>query len=215
MSDTALYNKSILSNTVFSRTDSELENKVKKTSERICENLHIVANEPSLAFYRIAEHVRKALPPTVESRTEVKRLNQQLQGAFYDAEYGLQTVKSMEGALPHLNNIQELLKNAIFLQQQLKYEQTRKNKRESGSIYQRFSAHINSVDLPDLTEFRETARETRDKVETAIGRERSATNPAPRSTVSAGSSSSSPRPRSEAVSISGTGLVRSHSNLQK
>jgi len=215
MSDTALYNKSILSNTVFSRTDSELENKVKKTSERICENLHIVANEPSLAFYRIAEHVRKALPPTVESRTEVKRLNQQLQGAFYDAEYGLQTVKSMEGALPHLNNIQELLKNAIFLQQQLKYEQTRKNKRDTGSIYQRFSAHINSVDLPDLTEFRETARETRDKVETAIGRERSATNPAPRSTVSAGSSSSSPRPRSEAVSISGTGLVRSYSNLQK
>jgi len=215
MSDTVLYNKSILSNTVFSRTDSELENKVKKTSERICENLHIVANEPSLAFYRIAEHVRKALPPTVESRTEVKRLNQQLQGAFYDAEYGLQTVKSMEGALPHLNNIQELLKNAIFLQQQLKYEQTRKNKRDTGSIYQRFSAHINSVDLPDLTEFRETARETRDKVETAIGRERSATNPAPRSTFSAGSSSSSQRPRSEAVSISGSGLVRSHSNLQK
>ena len=91
---------------------------VKKTSERICENLHIIANEPSLAFYRIAEHVRKvsgpgaisvlacqcvnvvqlvtmnimfqALPPTVESRAEVKRLNQQLTGAFYDAEYGLE-----------------------------------------------------------------------------------------------------------------------------
>jgi len=219
MSDTALYNKSILPTTVFSRTDSELENKVKKTSERICENLHIVANEPSLAFYRIAEHVRKALPPTVESRTEVKRLNQQLQGAFYDAEYGLQTVKSMEGALPHLTNIQELLKNAIFLQQQLKYEQTRKSKREAGSIYQRFSAHINSVDLPDLTEFRETARETRDKVETAIGRERSATNPAPRPSLSSTQSltGSSPRPKSEAVSISGPvgGLVRSHSNLQK
>jgi len=217
MSDTALYNKSILSTTVFSRTDSELENKVKKTSERICENLHIVANEPSLAFYRIAEHVRKALPPTVESRTEVKRLNQQLQGAFYDAEYGLQTVKSMEGSLPHLTNIQELLKNAIFLQQQLKYEQTRKNKRDAGSIYQRFSAHINSVDLPDLTEFRETARETRDKVETAIGRERSATNPALRSSVPS-LAGSSPRPKSEAVTISGPGaggLVRSHSNLQK
>jgi len=219
MSDTATYNKSILSTTVFSRTDSELANKVKKTSERICENLHIVANEPSLAFYRIAEHVRKALPPTVESRGEVKRLNQQLQGAFYDAEYGLETVKSMEGAVPHLTNIQELLKNAIFLQQQLKYEQTRKNKRDSGSIYQRFSAHINSVDLPDLTEFRETARETRDKVETAISRERSATNPALRSSGSNQQSyvTASGRPKSEAVSISSSsgGLIRSYSNLQK
>ena len=55
----ANYNKSNLSSAVISRTDSELENKVKKTSERICENLHIIANEPSLAFYRISEHVRK------------------------------------------------------------------------------------------------------------------------------------------------------------
>jgi len=90
MSDKGFYNKSILNTAAISRTDSELENKVKKTSERICENLHIIANEPSLAFYRIAEHVRKALPPTVESRSEVKRLNQQLQGAYFDAEYGLE-----------------------------------------------------------------------------------------------------------------------------
>ena len=32
----------------------------------------------------------QALPPTVESRAEVKKLNGQLQGAYYDAEYGLQ-----------------------------------------------------------------------------------------------------------------------------
>ena len=44
---------------IVSRPDSELESKVKKATERICENLHIVANEPSLAFYRISEHVRK------------------------------------------------------------------------------------------------------------------------------------------------------------
>jgi len=154
MSDKGFYNKSILNTAAISRTDSELENKVKKTSERICENLHIIANEPSLAFYRIAEHVRKALPPTVESRSEVKRLNQQLQGAYFDAEYGLETVKSMDKAAPHLNNIQELLKNAIFLQQQLKYEQSRKNKRDSGSLYQRFSSHLTSVDLPDLGDIR-------------------------------------------------------------
>jgi len=158
MSETALYNKSKVSVVPSSRTDSELEQRVKKTSERICENLHIVANEPSLAFYRIAEHVRKALPPTVESRAEVEKLNQQLEGAYYDAEYGLQTVKNMEKASPHLNNIQELLKNAIFLQQQIRYEQSRRGKgsgvggssstsSSSSSLYQRFSASITSVDL--------------------------------------------------------------------
>ena len=43
------------------------------------------------------------------------------------------TVKSMERAVPHLNNNQEFLKNAIFLQQQFKYKQSRKLRRESGS----------------------------------------------------------------------------------
>ena len=75
--------------------------------------------------------------------------------------------------------MQELLKNAIFLQQQLKYEQSRTKTRgayslkgavevfcipestrgtnhelcdlgSGPSIYQRFSAHLTSVDLPDL-----------------------------------------------------------------
>lgn len=171
MSDTATYNKSVLSSTVVSRPDSELENRVKKTSERICENLHIVANEPSLAFYRIAEHVRKALPPTVESRAEVKKLQGQLQGAYWDAEYGLQTVKALDGAAPHLTGIQELLKNAIFLQQQLKYEQGRQRAgkgRESASIYQRLSAHLTSVDIPDLTDLRESAAS---RVDSAIHRD--------------------------------------------
>ena len=38
----------------------------------------------------VKSHVEQALPPTVESRAEVKKLNGQLQGAYYDAEYGLQ-----------------------------------------------------------------------------------------------------------------------------
>ena len=51
-----------------------MTSQVKKTSERISENLHICANEPSLALYRLAEHVRKALPPTTESRVDVRRI---------------------------------------------------------------------------------------------------------------------------------------------
>ena len=88
---------------------------------------HICANEPSLAFYRLAEHVRKALPPTVESRKEVRRQNQQLNGAYADAEDGLEVVGHMAKAAdgPLANSI-ELLKNSVLLQQQINQEQQRR-----------------------------------------------------------------------------------------
>ncbi|XP_071444605.1 BLOC-1-related complex subunit 8 homolog [Hetaerina americana] len=154
--------------------DPELEVKVKKATERISENMHIVANEPSLAFYRLQEHVRKALPPMVDKRVEVKRLHQELQGRCYDMEYAVGAVKSMEGAEQHFLNIQDLIKNAVFHKQQLKYEETRKTKKEP-SVYKRLSAHI-SLDLPDLPELsdalRETARETASRVESMMAQAR-------------------------------------------
>jgi BLOC-1 related complex subunit 8 len=58
-------------------------------AERISENMHIVANEPSLALFRLQEHVRKALPPMVERRVEVTKLQHELQGRCYDVEYAL------------------------------------------------------------------------------------------------------------------------------
>ncbi|KAG8228859.1 hypothetical protein J437_LFUL008355 [Ladona fulva] len=156
------------------QVDPELEVKVKKATERISENMHIVANEPSLAFYRLQEHVRKALPPMVDKRVEVKRLHQELQGRCYDMEYAVSAVKSMEGAEKHFLSIQDLIKNAVFHKQQLKYEETRKRKKES-SVYVRLSAHI-SLDLPDLPELsdalRETARETASKVESMMAHAR-------------------------------------------
>lgn len=58
-------------------------------TERISENMHIVANEPSLAFYRLQEHVRKALNPMVDRRVDVNKLHQELQGRCYDIEYAV------------------------------------------------------------------------------------------------------------------------------
>lgn len=51
--------------------------------------MHIVANDPSMAFYRIQEHVRKVLPPIVEKRGSVVQLQNDLQGSCYDMEYSL------------------------------------------------------------------------------------------------------------------------------
>lgn len=79
-------------------------------SEKISENMHIIANDPSLAFYRMQEHIRKGnsqlnpienyflklsfffykvMPMIVERRAEVEHLQHELQGRCYDLEYSL------------------------------------------------------------------------------------------------------------------------------
>lgn len=68
-------------------------------AERISENMHIVANEPSLALYRLQEHVRKALPPMVERRVEVTKLQHELQGRCYDVEYALRYLFTFDADL--------------------------------------------------------------------------------------------------------------------
>ncbi|XP_012277104.1 BLOC-1-related complex subunit 8 homolog [Orussus abietinus] len=153
--------------------DQELETKVKKATERISENMHIVANEPSLAFYRLQEHVRKALPPMVEKRVEVLGLRQQLQGRCYDVEYAVAAVQNIQGAEKSFNNTLELLKNAIFFKQQLKYEEQRRHKKEGNrdSVYKRLSAHIPTLDhLPD--EISDVVRETANRVESMMNHAR-------------------------------------------
>lgn len=150
-------------------SDADLEVKVRKTTERISENMHIVANEPSLAFYRLQEHVRKALNPMVDRRVDVNKLHQELQGRCYDIEYAVGAIKAIDTAEDSLKSIQDCLKNAIFLKQQLKYEESRRKKSDSSSVYKRLSAHI-TLDLPELPELSDVVRETANRVESMMSK---------------------------------------------
>ncbi|XP_033764081.1 BLOC-1-related complex subunit 8-like isoform X2 [Pecten maximus] len=105
--------------------DAEFEHKTKKVAERISEGMNIVANEPSLAFFRIQEHVRKSLPQLVEQKHDVQDLQQKVQGASFDTEYATNAVKGLHKSNIHFQNIQDLLKNAMFMKQQIDYEQDR------------------------------------------------------------------------------------------
>lgn len=106
--------------------DMELEVKTKKVTDKVSETLNVIANEPSLAFFRIQEHVRKCLPQLVETKHEVQDLQQKIQGASFDAEYGANAVKEMQKSSNHFESIQDLLKNAIFMKQQIDYEKSRR-----------------------------------------------------------------------------------------
>lgn len=39
-------------------------------TDRVSESMNVIANEPSLAFYRIQEHVRKCLPQLAETKVD-------------------------------------------------------------------------------------------------------------------------------------------------
>lgn len=58
--------------------------------ERISENLHILANDPSLAFYRLQENTRRSMPRIIERRVEAEKLQHELQGNCYDIEYAIE-----------------------------------------------------------------------------------------------------------------------------
>lgn len=76
-------------------------------------------------------------------------------------------MKEIEAADQSLKNVQEALKNAIFLKQQLKYVESRRPKKDSNSsVYKRLSAHI-TLDLPDL-DISGVVRETTNRVEQAF-----------------------------------------------
>lgn len=156
-------------------------------TERISENMHIVANEPSLAFYRLQEHVRKALNPMVDRRVDVNKLNQELQGRCYDIEYAVgyveelyqlhdcktylccSAIRAMDKAEASFKSIQDNLTNAIFFKQQLKYEESRRKKVDTNSVYKRLSAHI-TIDLPELPELSDVVRETANRVESMMSK---------------------------------------------
>lgn len=52
----------------------------------------------------------------------MKKLKKGLQNCCYGVDYSIKTLKSMDDSVQHFQNIQELLKNAVFMKQQMDYE---------------------------------------------------------------------------------------------
>ncbi|XP_072038555.1 BLOC-1-related complex subunit 8 homolog isoform X2 [Amphiura filiformis] len=99
--------------------DTEVEYRVKKVTEKFSECLHIVANEPSLALFRLQEHVRKSLPKLAQSKVDLTQLKQDVQGTCYDVDYATKTVRDMHSSQEPLSSIEALIKRAIASKKRL------------------------------------------------------------------------------------------------
>uniref|UniRef100_A0A0R3RQ66 Protein-serine/threonine phosphatase n=1 Tax=Elaeophora elaphi TaxID=1147741 RepID=A0A0R3RQ66_9BILA len=88
-------------------------------AERLSESAHIVDHDPSLALYRLHEHVGKTLPALVARKYTMTDLNSRLHGACFDLDNVLLTVQSMKKAATSFENIQAMLRDCIHHKQQL------------------------------------------------------------------------------------------------
>ena len=63
----------------------------------------------------------------------MRKLSKQLQGCCYGLDYSVKAIKSMEKSIGHFQSIQELLKNSLFVKQQLNYEESLKQRLKSSA----------------------------------------------------------------------------------
>ncbi|ESN96577.1 hypothetical protein HELRODRAFT_152908, partial [Helobdella robusta] len=97
----------------------KLHFKNQSAADKLSDSLNIISNEPALAMYRIQEHVRNSMPLLLEKRLDVVHLNKDIKGSIFDTEYAINAVKGMESSNVHFRNIQDLLKNSMFMKQQI------------------------------------------------------------------------------------------------
>ncbi|CAF1507641.1 unnamed protein product [Adineta steineri] len=106
-------------NSLTNRSDPDTESKVRSSIRAINETIQSNANEPSLAFYRIQEHVRRTLPTMIQKRIELENLHDRMNGLIFDVEYSVDAVKSLGNSDEHFNNIATYLEKSVYISKQM------------------------------------------------------------------------------------------------
>ncbi|WKX91468.1 hypothetical protein Q1695_009924 [Nippostrongylus brasiliensis] len=96
----------------------ETDSRCRLLAERLTDAVRILDHDPSLALYRLQEHVGRSLPGLVNRRI---LLNQQ--AALLS---GVHTVESIRASSSTFEDCSEMLRNCIFYKQQLDFDAKRK-----------------------------------------------------------------------------------------
>lgn len=113
--------------------DQEMQLKVKRVTDKFTESMYVLANEPSVALYRLQEHVRRSLPQLAQHKTDMQSWEEQSQGAIYSVEYACSAVKSMTNSILYFKSIEALLRQTIHLKDQMSASQGRSDVSVSSS----------------------------------------------------------------------------------
>uniref|UniRef100_A0A7N4NV60 BLOC-1 related complex subunit 8 n=1 Tax=Sarcophilus harrisii TaxID=9305 RepID=A0A7N4NV60_SARHA len=97
----------------------------RRVTDKFTESVYVLANEPSVALYRLQEHVRRSLPELAQHKSDMQSWEEQSQGAIYTVEYACSAVKNLMDSSIHFRSIEGLLKQAISIKDQMNSSQGR------------------------------------------------------------------------------------------
>nr|XP_037846055.1 BLOC-1-related complex subunit 8-like [Chlorocebus sabaeus] len=95
--------------------EPEMQLKGKKVTDTFTESICVLANEPSVALYRLQEHVRRSFPELAQRQVAMQRWEVQSQGAIYTAEYPRSAGKKLVDSSVYFRSVEGLLKQAISI----------------------------------------------------------------------------------------------------
>ncbi|MFH4981496.1 hypothetical protein AB6A40_008205 [Gnathostoma spinigerum] len=104
----------------------ELQVRCRLLTERLSESAHIIDHDPSLALYRLQEHVGKSLPVLVNRKYVMNQLNTCLHGACFDLDNAVSALNSIKVSSDLFDNILKMLKNYVHCKQQKDHRQVSK-----------------------------------------------------------------------------------------
>ncbi|XP_029469702.1 BLOC-1-related complex subunit 8 isoform X2 [Rhinatrema bivittatum] len=99
--------------------EQEIQLKVKKVTDKLTESMYVLANEPSVALYRLQEHVRRSLPELAQHKADMQNWEEQSQGAIYTVEYACSAIRSMTYSSEYFKSIEGLLRQTINTKNQM------------------------------------------------------------------------------------------------
>ncbi|XP_028906285.1 BLOC-1-related complex subunit 8 isoform X1 [Ornithorhynchus anatinus] len=98
---------------------------IVSVTDKFTESVYVLANEPSVALYRLQEHVRRSLPELAQHKSDMQSWEEQSQGAIYTVEYACSAIKNMTDSSVYFRSIEGLLKQAISFKDQMTSSQGR------------------------------------------------------------------------------------------